>query len=431
MNPFDLPDATYQPPPPAYSEQEFDQKVSTALSLSREAHGNVRPAADDDEWEPYDPAAFEAAAAAYESKQKKQAIEATPQQLAGPSAAPTFSSQHHPQASSSSQPAPTQPLRIHKKNGPSQDLKATPEKKNEPKWIASEQPTTSASSNPSNQPYNPYDGDDIAPPPFMETAPEISLHPQSNGEEFDPYTLFPSSPSPSSIQRPPSRPRPDVTAIANECNATSAHQYNRSTFTASGPPSAYRQSMPASPTTPPAHREHRPHSEISPRTTANSTHFMAQSPDDPNRATQQPRTFSSSGSFLNFNPSIAYGKSPPRQPQFTPMQGPQETPVFSAAAFYNAAVSAHMQYTPRTSGRATGGIVPTTAASYGPLPGSNHISPQPLSNGRINGWSSSNRPMSVVSMESYYSDQNDAQLGQYCMNSIPPSVNNNWQHYQR
>jgi hypothetical protein len=56
MSDFDAPDS---PPPPAYEfcQQEFDQKVSHALEASQ------RQANEDDEWEVWDEAAFEVAAA--------------------------------------------------------------------------------------------------------------------------------------------------------------------------------------------------------------------------------------------------------------------------------------------------------------------------------------------------------------------------------
>ena len=53
-------DPDYIPPPPAYSEQEFDQKISQATTLSlHTSQANI----DADGWPQYDPAAFEAISA--------------------------------------------------------------------------------------------------------------------------------------------------------------------------------------------------------------------------------------------------------------------------------------------------------------------------------------------------------------------------------
>src|SRR4051812_39138005 len=50
----------YLSPPPAYSEQHFDQKVSRATELSLQtAKWEAASMVDDDGWQQYDPSAFE------------------------------------------------------------------------------------------------------------------------------------------------------------------------------------------------------------------------------------------------------------------------------------------------------------------------------------------------------------------------------------
>jgi hypothetical protein len=53
-------DPDYLPPPPAYSEQEYDQKISRATTLSLHNSQASSISIDSDGWPEYDPAAFEA-----------------------------------------------------------------------------------------------------------------------------------------------------------------------------------------------------------------------------------------------------------------------------------------------------------------------------------------------------------------------------------
>lgn len=115
-------DLHLSPPPPAYSEQEFDQKISLATQLSL-ATPESQPEHEEDAWEVWDDSAFEAAAA----KLKDLSL----QGLDGAQASGETSGQ----SSSGGVNAGVQPLRIHKKHL-SSGGSSVPSGKQKPSWLA-------------------------------------------------------------------------------------------------------------------------------------------------------------------------------------------------------------------------------------------------------------------------------------------------------
>lgn len=379
MDPLQHLDHAYSaPPPPAYTEQEFDHKVSTAIEVSQQTSW-------EDEWEPYDPQAFEAAAAAYQSKA---------QAASGSSAMPPVSGTHMA-AQSSSQ---VQPLRIHKKNVPSTDSKADLKKQDYAATKSSDHSpyhagSSSLSAAGSSVPYayNEGDGDDIAPPPFSELPPQAH---QDLHTEFNPYQAY--TPSAQEAPLPPA--------------------INQSAF--GGPPpqvlpepvrqQEYRQSLPAPPQMSHAQTLFE---QSRPRSAMASPVIAPSFPNPPVARLPVP----AGGSALRFSPSVAYNRKPARQPYAIPQEEPRPQ-AFSAASFYNAAVSSHM--TAR----------PSASASYGQSPAQQHSMVQPSTRP----WGSPNaRPDSVYSTASSFSShtQSDgaSQYGNF--NATPSqSMAYNWRN---
>ncbi|TFK23284.1 hypothetical protein FA15DRAFT_757394 [Coprinopsis marcescibilis] len=411
MNPFG--DASYldQPPPPAYSEQEFDQKVSRAVELSTD----IRDPIFEDVWEEYDPAAFEAAAATYETQNKQQSAGSNAQQSAGSSSGSSGSSSTQRQ---------TQPLRIHKKtkSDPDYDVKS---KKDEPKWLAAANEQTGGSSSShsaSSKSYNAYDGDDIAPPPFADEAPAQHQVYQRQ-TEYSSGMLTPAAAAHSSanVSRSSS---PSVAHLSNPPQAQVQPQtYSSTQFSLQQP--SYRQSMPISPSTPTNFRHgHRPYSELSPST----TQFTGYP-----KYGHQSKPVTSAAPVLQFNPSVAYGKSPVRHRTPAIQQESAPQPVFSAAAFYNSAVSAHLQSTPTRpthsssfqtpnhgyNGQPRYGLSSTPTGGFHNPPPSQHL-PSPLPNT----WQASNR--ATPSFSSSYENSSNWSAPAH-QTSFRPSMNN-WQN---
>ena len=397
MDPLQRFDQGYSAPPPAYTEQEFDQKVSTALEVSQQAFY-------EDEWEPYDPQAFEAAAAAYQSKT---------QVAGGSSAMPPGSGSNHMAAQSSSH---TQPLRIHKKNAHSTDSKADMKKQDYAASKSSDQSAYHAGSSSnflsggSSGPYvyNEGDGDDIAPPPFSELPPQAHQDPHT---EFDPYQGYaaPSAqqapPPPTLYVGPPESPAPSA-----DPQLSPLTDLQQSSFGGPPPqalaeaprPQEYRQSLPAPPQMSHAQTlfdQSRPRSAMASPVAAPT--FTPVYPNPP--AARQP--VPAGGSTLRFSPSVAYNRKPTRQPYVIPQEEPRPQ-AFSAASFYNAAVSSHMSMTPR----------PSAPSSYGQSPAQQqHSMLQPS----VGSWGPNARPDSVYSTASYHTQSDSA--SQYGGHSATPS----------
>lgn len=310
------------PPPPAYSEQEFDQKTSSALELSLAAH---RPSAqpEDEEWEEWSEAAFEAAA-----------VQAPSQKGNGQAANQTgTSSQYHGTQSTerggngTSSTLPIEPLRIHKrgKSGSGRGSKPRPSWYNEAGLgkPSCERVGSSTSSRPpadcdtssdlghswsgsgTRHEIPPDDEEDrsIPPPSFTSLGPpmdgvvRMAYHPT---ESTPPSPLL----SPAQAHRPllspesPQQARPPSQTYAGSYPDQSNNSYP--SFQRSP-----RQSLPAPSRSPNYHLGPRPVSSIVPSPVQNPV----------------PR--------MDFNPSVAYTK---RGGQGVIQHQPQQS--FHASAFY-------------------------------------------------------------------------------------------------
>ncbi|KAH6914882.1 hypothetical protein BKA70DRAFT_1257298 [Coprinopsis sp. MPI-PUGE-AT-0042] len=397
MDPLQHLDHGYSAPPPAYTEEEFDHKVSTAIEASQQISF-------EDEWEPYDPKAFEAAAEAYQSGTQNQGSKAGG---GGSSSMPT------PSQSGSS----IQPLRIHKKNTPSTDSKADMKKQDYASTKSSQasyQEGSSSSAAPAGSSvpyiYNEGDGDDIAPPPFSELPPQAHQDPHT---EFNPYQGF--TPSTQEVPLPPAVNvgplEPPQLSPLHELQSSFGGPAPQA-LAAPEPPSqqAYRQSMP----TPqpsiqvPTAFEHRPRSAMA------SPVFAPSFPNPPAAQLHVPP----GGPTLRFSPSVAYNRKAARQPFAMPKEE-QKPQAFSAASFYNAAVSSHMTSRPS----------PSVGYVHSPRPQQSALQQAPGS------WGSPARPESVFSMASSFSGhtQSDSasQYGGY--NAVPSqAMPYDWRNnYQR
>jgi hypothetical protein len=319
MDPLQHLDHGYSAPPPAYTEEEFDHKVSTVIETSQQVSY-------DDEWEPYDPKAFEAAAEAYQNNTHGQGSQT------GGGSSNTMPPPPASQASGSSGSA-VQPLRIHKKNMASTDSKADLKKQDYASTKSTDDPTYHEGSSSSDGPagssasyiYNAGDGDDIAPPPFSELPPQAHQDPHT---EFNPYQGF--TPS---AQQVPLPPVINVGPPDEPPQLSPLHEL-QSSF--GGPPpqalaapapqrqQPYRQSMPAPQPSiqVPTAFEHRPRSAMA------SPVFAPTFPNTPVAQLQAP----AGGPTLRFSPSVAYRKTS-RQPFAMPKEEPRPQ-AFSAASFY-------------------------------------------------------------------------------------------------
>ena len=222
------------PPPPAYSEQEFNQKTSHALELSSRA--DLPDSSQQGLWEEWDDAVFEAAARArqaLDSQSSSGGSTSHPQSSVGGSSTPSFSDN-------------TQPLRIKKQR--KSDRKSEP--KPPPTWLeeaeygsssgrAGSVANATASWGDSDvQLHEVHPGDDktqaIPPPPFG---------PPNDGLIRMTYEL-PQSPIPSPLTSPTSSP-----ASLPRDSAPSGHlqQYNMRPGNHLYSPKSSRQTLPSPP----------------------------------------------------------------------------------------------------------------------------------------------------------------------------------------
>ncbi|KAF5333704.1 hypothetical protein D9611_002491 [Ephemerocybe angulata] len=327
-------------PPPAYDDQEFDQKVTRATQISLEAPPTHTQNSEisEERWAEIEEAAFQAAIAASlaESSGSGSAGQSSSHIEPGP---PSPSANRAPLST-------TRPLRIEKKGKVSVDLK---QGKDRPSWLPeADGPSSRYEASGSGLESNPFDGDDIAPPPFADIAPHGSSHfapesvPQPYQEPVSGQTSATTSPALSDTSLLPNLDalsisaslsghewsRPHTPAQRSEHSGgqglmpNTEHTYNH-----------YRQSLPPSPsqTMGQHYEERRPHSATSPTfaAAAQATMYSRPSPAVP---------------MVNFNPSVAYGKTAMRYapaPAVVIQQEPQEE-VYRANAFYNASVSAHL-----------------------------------------------------------------------------------------
>lgn len=317
MDPLHHLDYGYSAPPPAYTEEEFDHKVSTVIEASQQVSY-------DDEWEPYDPKAFEAAAEAYENNMHGQGSKGE----GGSSTVPPLAASQTSGSSGSS----VQPLRIHKKNpSSSTDCKADLKKQDyastklmdEPPYHEGSSSAPPAGSSTAYS-YNAGDGDDIAPPPFSELPTQAHQDPHT---EFNPYQGFTPSaqqvPLPPAIDVGPSEEDPPQLSPLHDLESSFGGHVPQA-LAAPEPlrQQAYRQSPQPFIQTPTAF-EHRPRSAMA------SPVFGASFPNSPAAQLQA----HAGGPTLRFSPSVAYNRKVTRQP-FTMPKEEQKPQAFSAASFY-------------------------------------------------------------------------------------------------
>lgn len=281
-------------PPPAYSEQEFDQKISIALLASLSAAQPPRGGELEEQWEEWDDPAFHAAAQAISSWDSQVPTGILSSQGFGASASSQVS--HPPtkagdDAQSPDLPPTVEPLRIHKKRRASSG-----QSKTRPSWFADAEIDAQSSASGSMQhDVPPEDEEDhsIPPPPFTDVDPSLDGRPvivsyQSSGDSRTPSPLNSPVRRPlaydrdsMSLSQPSSRIQPDhPQPYVEQLHASS--QATSSTYRST------RRSLPAIPAVPNPHnigQRHLTTSESSPRPIQNSP---------------TPR--------MNFNPYVAYGQ---------------------------------------------------------------------------------------------------------------------------
>lgn len=262
-----------------------------------------------------------------------------------------------------------QPLRIEKKAKGSVDLK---DPKERPKWLSEAQASSSsfqAGSSSQGAATHPFDGDELPPPPFAETAPTYS----HSHREVAVIGFEPSSHAPSSESSPALSPLPDLDALSISASVSEQEHSTRrnalpqppthhmqqhpvpspqhletQSFDSHPQYAQYAQAQPTHPTlsTPPGayqsdqrprHEVHPPSAHPPPSPSPSNFNSYWSTPSTPSRP-------SMGAPLVQFNPSVAYGKSPfQRLQQSTPPPIPAiEEPrqeVYRANAFYKYVIS--------------------------------------------------------------------------------------------
>ncbi|PPQ77755.1 hypothetical protein CVT25_011190 [Psilocybe cyanescens] len=230
-------DSDYVPPPPSYTEQEFDQKVSQATTLSILTPA---PNVDEDGWERYDPTAFERAPALPSGSVRSNTVN-SPASFSSSSKGNGLPLNHQ---SSSQDDKPNSirrlpsivPLRIEKKSQPHYDSSYTSQDHQIPLESKSSAHSchTFSKSIPGSSSAGPFSPNvyceqiptyehqniptihSIPPPSFDRTssyAPSVlsagPIHPGNDEDAFDPYRDYQTSqPYPPARQSLPVTPRP-------------------------------------------------------------------------------------------------------------------------------------------------------------------------------------------------------------------------------
>ncbi|KAF8076415.1 hypothetical protein FPV67DRAFT_1471597 [Lyophyllum atratum] len=359
-------------PPPPYTEQEFDQKISQALAFSAQ---QPEAPAEEGEWEEWSDAAFSAAEVQTKSPNANQSS-----QGAGSSTQPHEG--YGNQAAPLQVPPKVGPLRIHKRGksgGAAAPSKPRPSWMDEAEHDVSHGMSGSSSSGhrptqsqppPHLHPWNaaqthhgiPPDDEDedrsIPPPPFATMGPPMDGHSRL---EYHPESTPPSpltSPVPdhhlplhpdhpllhpgNSRQhplRPHSLPQPHIDSYPEQHNNGYSSEYPHSPW----PP---RQSLPIPPRSTDYRLEQRPTSTLGPRQVQgpprmdfNPSTSPPHPPDHlrPRTVSMFPPSSVQNASRVDFTPSAAYNK--PGGLPFAPYPPSQ---AFNAGAFYNSAVSAQL-----------------------------------------------------------------------------------------
>jgi hypothetical protein len=292
-------------PPPAYSEQEFDQKTAQATTLSLHT-SQVLTNIDPDGWPQYDPAIFETT-------------------LEGSSTSPTTDNYNHTIQRDIINDLPSVvPLRIEKKSQQNKNLDKPP---------AVYQPWNGSPSSLDDNPTPVYPGtpncDDFRSQIHFVQSTEgdmpltsaMPVHFTQIPNHDRGATLPPTTPPPH-FEAQPLAPESSRFARPSVYDNHYVHPYNT---TQSQSP---RQSLPI---------------QSRPRFVPQGRPMTHYSPSPDNfQSPPVPR--------LDFNPSIAYGKARPMTPS-PPSQQPIKNVQYDPHAFYNSAVSAHLP--------------PTTTGQYG------------------------------------------------------------------
>jgi hypothetical protein len=276
--------------PPAYSlnDQEFDQKVSQATTLSLHL-SQTSLAVDEDGWPQYDPAAFEAAEGSSTS----------------PSAAERSSSDDNMQHGRTVDQPSVVPLRIEKKSQPKSLPNPAAQPKNESSslTIGENSTPTLFSSKTSNH-------DDIRTQhhsgqrPYAEDT--VSLMPLAPVQHY-PFSMPPPVENEPPTSIPESRP-----IVYDHYDHDNHYQQYVDPYNITPSQSA---------------RQFQSRSRLVPQERPGASYSSA-----PN--TIQP-------SYLDFNPSIAYGRTQPAAPSL-PLIQPVKNLQFDPHSLYNSAVSAHI-----------------------------------------------------------------------------------------
>ncbi|KDR83714.1 hypothetical protein GALMADRAFT_236054 [Galerina marginata CBS 339.88] len=303
-------DADYLPPPPAYSEQEFDQKISRATDISIVTSF---PRIDQDGWELYDPAAFDNVSTV-PSNPMLNSVK-NPSSISSSSNYLDTSPDRHPMTQpgndkSSLDKLPTiVPLRIEKKSQPKYDRLYNSEAGPSsplPQPAYDESSYEASSRSPVNLFLDEYHDQRVATHEQERTPNSRSASPLS----FEGRSSFASA---SNIE---SRPRENWQAAIQQ-NTHYDPYYHMSQ------PISPRQSLPVEAPRNQIMLQERPASSYSPR------------PDS---------IYTPSGPQVQFNPSVAYGKATQSMP--TIQRSPAKINArYDPHSFYNSAVSAQMDPT--------------------------------------------------------------------------------------
>lgn len=342
---FDTPDS---PPPPAYEfcQQEFDQKVSHAIEESRALPLPQPRPSDDDEWEVWDEAAFNAAVArlGLSEGSSSSAVAPPAAQVAPPQPAAPRKFMQDAIDSKVPPPSDVQPLRIAKKEkGRSPSPKREKER---PSWYAEAQlgehapsaQSSTQSAAPSSVQHPPnthipaqpvYQEREPTPPPVFEAIGPSLDGPPYEGPPVGQVVLSYNPPSPGSRPESPLQ-------------------------SPSSPPARYEYRLPPPPTSPPPpipsqqeyqHPQHQrtlpvpepPRQAPSPIPTPPPPRNAHQSMPAPSKPAHKmgPRpvtTYNPTGraSHLPFNPQVAYN----RKLQTHHLEEDQLPTKVDASAFY-------------------------------------------------------------------------------------------------
>jgi hypothetical protein len=322
------------PPPPAYSLEEFDQKISAAQEVSLTTAQPPPRIGEEEEWETWDESAFEAAAQAMAaaSSNKAQLIASCSSQVVGSSSRllPTL-----PKGDDHDRHDYVEPLRIHKRAESRSSPGASSSSKQAPSWYAEAGLADSLSSS-SSQGAGPTLSSRAGHPndvPWPSTPQPVHHIPTNDAEDAEDRSL----PPPPFVAVGPSLDGPqyeDVVTLAYHGNGSSPPSPLTSPVPVNSllpipsPPDqpVYSHTQPLvqhlpqepvlSPLSPPSINTHR----MEPRPMAStSLNRPAQTPEIPH---------------MDFNPSVAY----PKRGGHTDLHRAQEpSHSIDATAFYKSA----------------------------------------------------------------------------------------------